>query len=123
MLRIHQSCFQDAIGALVLLGAHDISVWENTTQLFHVNSSEIITHKCYNSTLLKNDVSLLKILSGIVFNDFVQPVKLNAENSTFAGFTVSSLFSFVNHTFDTLFRQPQAVGVMRMTWTQKSRKS
>lgn len=73
---------------MVLLGAHDIFKPEETTQMFSVDKSEIITHENYQSSTLSNDVSLLKILSGIVFNNYVQPVKLGSEPCAYTDFTV-----------------------------------
>ncbi|KAJ0180958.1 hypothetical protein K1T71_003043 [Dendrolimus kikuchii] len=47
----------------------------------HLDVEKIIIHDNYNSNLITNDVSLVKVASDIEFNDRVQPIKLPEENT------------------------------------------
>jgi hypothetical protein len=71
------------------LGAHNISnESEKSAQRFKVNQTEMITHKDFDLENGSNDIGLVKILQGIVFNEFVQAVPLAIESWSFAGFMV-----------------------------------
>jgi hypothetical protein len=48
----------------------------------------MITHKDFDLENGSNDIGLVKILQGIVFNEFVQAVPLAIESWSFAGFMV-----------------------------------
>lgn len=50
----------------------------------HLDVEEMIIHENYNSHLITNDVSLVKVTKDIEFNDRVQPIKL-PEADTGAG--------------------------------------
>lgn len=48
----------------------------NIKGLTYHNSSYIITHPSYNQTTIQNDIALIKICKGLIFNEYVKAIRL-----------------------------------------------
>lgn len=66
----------------VQLGVVKLDDGSNSTKVTR-KLSEIICHPEYDSLTYENDICLLKLLAPVNFTDYIQPVCLASENSTF----------------------------------------
>jgi secreted trypsin-like serine protease len=81
-------CVQNSERTLVIAGAHRMFEFESTQQRFYVQSQNYIIHPDYSQELIRNDIALLKLDRPVVFNEFVQPIKLPSDrllDSNFIG--------------------------------------
>ncbi|XP_015602537.1 brachyurin [Cephus cinctus] len=73
---------------VIILGAHNVSTVENTQK--RIVAEEIIIHKNWDSSLIRNDIAVVRLSEKIEFNDRIQPVRLPKKSkvsSTFASAT------------------------------------
>ncbi|XDV13476.1 hypothetical protein PO909_001870 [Leuciscus waleckii] len=69
------------LGSQLQSGSNPFEVSRTVTQ--------VITHPSYSSSTQNNDIALLKLVSSVTFNDYIQPVCLAAAGSVFAAGTES----------------------------------
>lgn len=76
-------------GVDVYLGAWDrTNKNEEGQQIIFVQAKNVIVHEQWDSSTLKNDISLIKLPVEIEFNEYIQPAKLpvkSGQYSTYAG--------------------------------------
>ncbi|KAG5676876.1 hypothetical protein PVAND_006682 [Polypedilum vanderplanki] len=72
-------CLQGSEYTLVIAGAHRIFEIEETQQRFHVEKNSYIIHPEFIREFLHNDIALMKLGKSLIFNNFVQAIKLPSE--------------------------------------------
>ncbi|XP_054733701.1 brachyurin-like [Anastrepha obliqua] len=82
-------CTDGATGVDVYLGAWNrTDKTENNQQIVYVSAKNIVIHEDWDSSLLLNDISLIKFPVSIEFNEYIQPValpKISSSYSTYEG--------------------------------------
>ncbi|XP_030609900.1 chymotrypsinogen B-like [Archocentrus centrarchus] len=69
---------------------------------------EVTCHPNYNDLTLENDICLLKLSAPVNFTDYIRPICLASENSTFNSDTISWAISFFSQTeYDSEFTPVQ----------------
>ncbi|XP_018014015.1 trypsin-1-like [Hyalella azteca] len=87
-------CVEDIVysnnltGFKVVAGEHSLSIYEGTEQ--NRDIVQVIRHENFDPVTLENDISLIKVASPLVFNDYVQPAKLPEMYQEFVGNAVVS---------------------------------
>ncbi|XP_060654562.1 brachyurin-like [Drosophila nasuta] len=71
-------------GVDVYLGAWDRTDGrEDGQQIIFVETKNVFVHDDYDSSLIRNDISLIKLPVPIEFNEHIQPIKLPAKSNTY----------------------------------------
>ncbi|XP_076853105.1 serine protease 33-like [Brachyhypopomus gauderio] len=74
-------CFPNPATVIAYLGMQSLQGINSNMQAFPVSSVNI--HPDYNSSTNDNDIALLQLTPSVTFNDYVMPVCLAAEGSSF----------------------------------------
>ncbi|XP_034107519.1 brachyurin [Drosophila albomicans] len=71
-------------GVDVYLGAWDRTDGsEHGQQIIFVETKNVFVHDAWDASLLRNDISLIKLPVPIEFNEHIQPIKLPAKSNTY----------------------------------------
>ncbi|KAH8394969.1 hypothetical protein KR215_003128 [Drosophila sulfurigaster] len=71
-------------GVDVYLGAWDRTDGsEDGQQIIFVETKNVFVHDAWDASLLRNDISLIKLPVPIEFNEHIQPIKLPAKSNTY----------------------------------------
>ena len=95
----------------IVAGAHNIAKDEDSSWQIR-KISKLWPHEDYDSNEFTNDISLLKLSEPLVFNEFVQPIKLaesqeivkgiSKKNCVFNCFIIFVIASLINLQLDIL---------------------
>ncbi|XP_058837322.1 brachyurin-like [Topomyia yanbarensis] len=82
-------CVQNALGGTAIMGAHNRVNNEPSQQRIAFVPAGITIHSGYSPTNIRNDIAVVRLNIGIVFNERIVPVNIpaNGDSRTFAGFT------------------------------------
>lgn len=69
-------CVDAAKSVEVILGAHNVRENEESQKKYVVPKANIKYHERWSSTLIRNDIAVMKLATPAVFNDRIRPVNL-----------------------------------------------
>lgn len=73
-------CVENTLGLTVVLGAHRLFNSLEETQLrIGVEPENVIMHPLYDPRMFYNDLALVVLTHSVIFNEFIQPIKLPDE--------------------------------------------
>ena len=78
----------------IVAGAHNIAKDEDSSWQVR-KISKLWPHEDYDSNEFTNDISLLKLSEPLVFNEFVQPIKLAESQEIVEGISKRGVFNFI----------------------------
>ena len=76
----------------IVAGAHNIAKDEDSSWQIR-KISKLWPHEDYDSNEFTNDISLLKLSEPLVFNEFVQPIKLAESQEIVEGISKRDVFN------------------------------
>ena len=82
----------------IVAGAHNIAKDEDSSWQVR-KISKLWPHEDYDSNEFTNDISLLKLSEPLVFNEFVQPIKLAESEEIVEGISKGKAYSILSRIF------------------------